>query len=145
MVSDPNRCEAECKPGTMALSPGDHMYSLDFGGMNRMYVLHVPPGYDGKKPVPLVFDLHGFSSNGPQQLSISGFSEQADKNGFLVVAPTGYMNSWNGDIAFGAAFNAKLDDVGLMKAIRDHISGMVNVDHSRVFSTGLSNGAAMSN
>jgi hypothetical protein len=63
----------------------------------------------------------------------------------LVVAPTGYMNSWNGDIAFGSAFMAMLDDVGLMKAIRDQIAGMVNIDHGRVFSTGLSNGAAMSN
>ncbi|HET8940323.1 MAG TPA: hypothetical protein VFN67_43075, partial [Polyangiales bacterium] len=40
---------------------------------------------------------------------------------------------------------AKLDDVGLMKAIRDQIASMANIDHGRVFSTGLSNGAAMSN
>lgn len=144
LVSAPNHCEAKCKAG-MALSPGDHMYNLEFGGRNRVYVLHVPPGYDGKRAVPLVFDLHGFSSTGPQQLGISGFEQVADKNGFLVVAPTGYMNSWNGDIAFGSAFMAKLDDVGLMKAIRDQISEMANIDHSRVFSTGLSNGAAMSN
>jgi len=131
--------------GSTALTPGDHMYELDYGDRSRTYILHVPPGFDGKKPVPLVFDLHGFSSNGPQQLGLSGFEQVADKEGFLVVAPTGYMNSWNGDIAFGSAFMAKLDDVGLMKAIRDHVAGMANIDHGRVFSTGLSNGAAMSN
>lgn len=141
----PNKAAAECKMGGTALTPGDHMYDLDFGDRSRTYILHVPPGYDGKKPVPLVFDLHGFSSNGPQQLGLSGFEQVADKEGFLVVAPTGYINSWNGDIAFGSAFMAKLDDVGLMKAIRDHVAGMANIDHGRVFSTGLSNGAAMSN
>ena len=145
LVGVPNDAAAECKMGSTALTPGDHMYDLDFGDRSRTYILHVPPGYDGKKPVPLVFDLHGFSSNGPQQLGLSGFEQVADKEGFLVVAPTGYMNSWNGDIAFGSAFMAKLDDVGLMKAIRDHIAGMANIDHGRVFSTGLSNGAAMSN
>ena len=131
--------------GGAPLTPGDHMYDLDFGDRARTYILHVPPGYDGKKPVPLVFDLHGFSSTGPQQLGLSGFEQVADNKGFLVVAPTGYMNSWNGDIAFGSAFMAKLDDVGLMKAIRDQVAGMANIDHGRVFSTGLSNGAAMSN
>jgi polyhydroxybutyrate depolymerase len=141
----PNKAAAECKMGGAALTPGDHMYDLDFGDRSRTYILHVPPGYDGKTPVPLVFDLHGFSSNGPQQLGLSGFEQVADKEGFLVVAPTGYMNSWNGDIAFGSAFMAKLDDVGLMKAIRDHVAGMANIDRGRVFSTGLSNGAAMSN
>jgi polyhydroxybutyrate depolymerase len=144
MVGIPNDVAAECKMGS-ALSPGDQMFDLEFGGRSRSYILHVPPGYDGKKPVALVFDLHGFSSNGPQQLGLSGFEQVSDKEGFLVVAPTGYMNSWNGDIAFGSAFMAMLDDVGLMKAIRDQIAGMANIDQGRVFSTGLSNGAAMSN
>jgi poly(3-hydroxybutyrate) depolymerase len=144
VVGVPNHTAAKCKPGT-ALSPGDHMYDLEFGGRSRTFILHVPPGYDGKKAVPLVFDLHGFSSNGPQQLGLSGFQEVADTKGFLVVAPTGYMNSWNGDIAFGSAFMEMLDDVGLMKAIRDKVAEEANIDHGRVFSTGLSNGAAMSN
>ena len=145
LVGLANQAAAECKMGEAVLTPGDHMLDLDFGGRNRVYILHVPPGYDGKKPVPLVFDLHGFSSTGPQQLGLSGFEQVADKEGFLVAAPTGYMSSWNGDIAFGSAFMAKLDDVGLMKAIRDQVAGMANIDHGRVFSTGLSNGAAMSN
>ncbi len=33
--------------------------SLDVGGRNRTYLVHVPPGYDGKAPLPLVFLLHG--------------------------------------------------------------------------------------
>jgi polyhydroxybutyrate depolymerase len=136
--------QAKCKPGA-ALTPGDHNYDLMFGGMTRTFLLHVPRGYDGKKPVPLVFDLHGSGSTGPSELASSRFSAVADANGFLVVAPNGYMNSWNGDIAFGAAYTMKLDDVGLMKAMVDYIAGIANIDRARVYSTGLSNGGAMSN
>ncbi|HKU38790.1 MAG TPA: hypothetical protein VJR89_11605 [Polyangiales bacterium] len=140
----PARSEAKCKMGA-ALTPGDHMYSLEFGGKMRTFTLHVPSKYDGKTPLPLVFDLHGFSGTGTGQMMISGFKAASDANNFLVVGPQGYMNSWNGDIAFGSAYEAKLDDVGLMKEIVKFISGVANINHAKVFSTGLSNGAAMSN
>ncbi|HKP57567.1 MAG TPA: MYXO-CTERM sorting domain-containing protein [Polyangiales bacterium] len=136
--------EAKCKAG-MALSPGDHTYNIDFEGKSRTFIVHVPPKYDGRTPVPVVFDLHGFSSSGPGQLGVSGFKAVADMNNFIVVAPTGYMNSWNGDIAFGAAYEAKLNDVGLMKEIVKYVAGIANINRGKVYSTGLSNGAAMSN
>jgi poly(3-hydroxybutyrate) depolymerase len=144
MAYHPELLQAKCKPG-VALTPGDHNYDMMFGGMTRTFLLHVPTGYNGKKPVPLVFDLHGSGSTGPSELASSRFSAVADKNGFLVVAPNGYMNSWNGDIAFGAAYTMKLDDVGLMKALVDYIAGIANINRAKVYSTGLSNGGAMSN
>lgn len=140
----PARLQAKCND-VEVLSPGDHMYSLEFDGITRMFIVHVPPGYDGKKPVPVVLDLHGFSSNGSQQLGLSGFSEVADESGFIVVAPTGYMNSFNGDIEFGSAKSQMLDDVGFMKALVKYVGELANIDRARVYSTGLSNGAAMTN
>ena len=144
MAWHPEPLQAKCKPGA-ALTPGDHRYDMMFGGMTRTFLLHVPTGYNRKKPVPLVFDLHGSGSTGPSELASSRFSAVADANGFLVVAPNGYMNSWNGDIAFGAAYTMKLDDVGLMKALVDYIAGIANINRAKVYSTGLSNGGAMSN
>lgn len=143
-ASYPSQLEAKCTTGEV-LEPGDKMHSLEFGGKTRTFLVHVPPGYDGKTPVPLVLDLHGFSGDGPGQLGLSGFESVADANNFIVVAPNGYMNSWNGDIAYGSAYQAMLDDVGLMKAIVKYIAGIANLDRARVYATGLSNGAAMSN
>lgn len=140
----PSLARAECKPGP-ALTAGDHAYDLEHEGKVRTFIVHVPPGYDGNKPMPVVLDLHGFSSNGLQQLWISGFSAVADANGFILVAPDGYMSSWNGDIAFGAAYEEQLDDVGLLKAIVEFVASIANTDRGRVYATGLSNGAAMSN
>ena len=47
-----------------ALPPGDSMQTVQVGGVSRSYVLHVPPAYDGSKPVPLVVDFHGLAGSG---------------------------------------------------------------------------------
>src|SRR3954462_9955939 len=73
MAHHPERLQAKCKPG-VALTAGDHNYDMMFGGMTRTFLLHVPTGYTGKKPVPLVFDLHGSGSTGPSELASSRFS-----------------------------------------------------------------------
>ena len=135
---------AKCQVGEQ-LDPGDHVYSVEFDGRSRAFTLHVPPSYNGSSAVGLVFDLHGYGGDGPGEFWLSGWPDISDKYGFLTVAPTGYMGSWNGDIAFGAAYDEMLDDVGLMKAIVEYIAGIANINRGKVYSTGLSNGAAMSN
>jgi polyhydroxybutyrate depolymerase len=140
----PSLLRAECRASN-SLTAGNHTLELDFGGRSRTFTVHVPPSYDGLTAVPLVFDLHGFSGSGPGQVMLSGFASVSDSNGFIVVAPTGYMNSWNGDIAYGGAYQAGIDDVGAIKAIAEHLQGIANIDRGKVYSTGLSNGAAMSN
>jgi polyhydroxybutyrate depolymerase len=107
----------KCKPGA-ALPPGDQVIELDFEGMKRTFLLHLPPEYDGRAPLPLVFDLHGTSGTSSGQLAASGFKQVADQYNFIVVAPQGYMNFWNGDIAFGTAFEQKINDVLLARRSR---------------------------
>lgn len=136
--------DAQCKTAPV-LAPGDHSYSLKFEGITHDLIVHVPPMYDGRSPVPLVVDIHGSGSDAAQQLLFSGFPAVSDANGFILVAPTGYMNSWNGDIAFGAAYERKLNDVGFMKSLVGYVAELANIDRARVYATGLSNGAAMSN
>ncbi|MGH7342156.1 MAG: thrombospondin type 3 repeat-containing protein, partial [Candidatus Rokuibacteriota bacterium] len=52
-------------------------------------------------------------------------------------------NSWN---AFGCCGNAaagNVNDVGFIRAVVEEVSAMGNIDHRRVYATGLSNGGAM--
>ena len=35
------------------LKPGDHTRSLNVDKRTRSYIVHVPPGYDGKNPIPV--------------------------------------------------------------------------------------------
>lgn len=119
--------------------------SIDFGGLKRNYEVQLPAKYDNKSPVPLVFDLHGYTSNKDQQELISQFSQLAETEGFIVVRPNGHQASWNsGDYCCGAAQKDGLDDVGLMRAIAAEVKKQTCIDDKRVYVTGLSNGGGMS-
>ena len=49
-------------------APGNHNESLEVGAgakkMTRTFIVHVPPGFDGKSKVPVVFMLHGAGGSG---------------------------------------------------------------------------------
>src|SRR5205814_1214846 len=47
-----------------ALAPGDSNKNVMVGTLNRSYVLHIPTGYTGSKPLPLVIDFHPLPSTG---------------------------------------------------------------------------------
>ena len=127
------------------ISSGDHTRTIIIGGLEREYILHVPPGYDPSHPTALVLAYHGISLNAQEMIRISGFSAQADKDNFLVAYPEGLGSrpSWNGGTCCGEAMMKKVDDVGFTRAMIEDIAKQVSVDRSRVFATGFSNGAIM--
>jgi polyhydroxybutyrate depolymerase len=115
-------------------------------GNDRQYGVHVPTGYSAGTPVPAVFCIHGLDQNPVMFCLDTGVAwpTKADQEGFVVIMPNGYMNSWNGGTCCGAAVSAGLDDVSLMRAIFAEVGKHVNIDLRRVYATGLSNGAYMS-
>jgi polyhydroxybutyrate depolymerase len=120
--------------------PGPTTVTLQSGGTNRSYILHVPPGYDGTTQVPLVFDIHGFTSWAEEQLQRSKWDEMADKEGFVVIAPDGVNQSWNaGNCCDGNAEN----DVQLFRDMVEKATVELCIDSKRVYVSGHSNGGAM--
>jgi len=136
------RAAADCESSTLV--PGDSSYVLPFAGLDRTFNVHVPASYTGLFPVPLVLDLHGFTSTNAVQAAISGFRLKSDQLGFIVVWPQGVSNSWNAFGCCGTALVQGVDDVGFLRAVVAQLSTLANIDHSRVYATGLSNGGAMS-
>jgi polyhydroxybutyrate depolymerase len=126
-------------------TPGNHLdLSLSFDSQTRVYDVHVPPSYDGSTAVPLVLDLHGAGSDKFQQRLISGMQARSDAEGFIAVWPQGLYNTWNAGICCGGAVSNGIDDVGFLRALVATIVAEANIDESRVYVTGLSNGGAMS-
>ena len=124
---------------------GNSEASLTHDGQRRTYSVHVPPGYDGRTPVPLVIDMHGLTSSDTAQAGMSGWRAKAYREGFIVVHPQGISNSWNGGrLCCGTAQRTGVDDVGFMRAIVNRFKAEECVDPKRVYATGLSNGGAMS-
>src|SRR5262245_42346328 len=54
-----------CSP-TRASAPGTRSTKFQWQGAQRDVQVTIPPAYDGKNPAPLLLDLHGFGSNGPE-------------------------------------------------------------------------------
>lgn len=123
------------------VAPGDYVRTLTFGGLERNYRLHVPPSYDGSRDVPLVVNIHGFTSNAFQQEGISQIVPISDAAGFIVVHPNGIDNAWNAGLCCG---NADVDDVAFLRTVVADVGGQARIDPARIYATGLSNGGAMS-
>lgn len=115
------------------------------GGVARQYKVHVPPSYKPDVPTPVVFCFHGLGQDAVM-FCVSGANMPAksDEAGFILVMPNGYSNSWNAGTCCGDAITQKLDEVGFVRAVFAEISKHLNIDLSRVYATGLSNGGYMS-
>lgn len=131
---------AACSPAR-SHAAGDSTESIESGGLTRQYILHVPPGYDGTKPLPLVFNLHGAGSNASQQAFYSGFPKKADAEGFIVISPdgTGTPRQWN-----FLGLKSGADDAGFVRDLLNRAEAELCIDTGRVYATGISSGGAMS-
>jgi polyhydroxybutyrate depolymerase len=129
-------------PGCERQAPahGDTTISLSIDGVERSSLLHVPQGLAAGTPLPLVVVFHGAFMDGPQMVEVTGFSDRADSDGFLVAYPSavGERSAWNTPEAAGQA-----DDVAFERALVDEIETSYCVDQHRVYAAGLSMGGAM--
>ena len=110
-----------------------------FQGQTRTYQLYVPKGY-GSGPVPLVFDFHGYGSSGAGQMAYGDFRPLADRDGFLIVAPDGQGAARHFNLTGEGALQ---DDIAMVGALLDHMEATFCIDPKRVYSTGMSDGGAM--
>lgn len=122
---------------------------LRHGDRERYYYVHVPEGYDGTTPLPVVLNLHGGGGNADAARRQSGMNEVADRNGFIVVYPEGSgrlrhkLLTWNAGSCCAYAVDQQIDDVGFFRALLDDLNSKYKIDARRVYATGISNGAMM--
>jgi polyhydroxybutyrate depolymerase len=114
------------------------------GGRNVR--VHVPASYDPTHRMPVVLNLHGYSSDSGMQQTLSHMAAKADSAGFIAVHPDGHDSprGWNAGVCCGAAATSGTNDVAWINAVLDEVEARACVDTSRVYATGLSNGAFMS-
>ncbi len=124
-----------CALGT-GYTVGTTKHTVPIAGVQREFLVHVPPKPTGK--MPLVVDFHGAGSNMVEQAVYSGFDQVADANDFVVATPNGVdapIRQWN--------FLGK-DDVAFAKAIIDELVANACVDTNHAYAAGISSGSAMS-
>jgi polyhydroxybutyrate depolymerase len=115
--------------------------SIVSSGERREYLLYVPKSYDSTRPTPLVISMHGGAGWPAMQRDISEWNRLADENGFIVVYPsgTGFPRSWH---TFDPGPGLKRD-VWFFSELLHTLQSVYNIDPTRIYANGLSNGGGM--
>jgi polyhydroxybutyrate depolymerase len=92
--------------------------------------------------------LHGGGGNGLNAEAMTGFTDKARAEGFIVVYPEGtsrrgQLFTWNAGHCCGYAMEQRVNDVAFIGALIDTLLARYPIDPKRVYVTGMSNGAMM--
>jgi len=123
-------------------------------GADRHFIVYQPTQVAGKK-VPVVFMFHGTSGNGEKFYRISGWKEEADREGFIAVFPSALRycvddkgkvvntTKWNdGKLTYIACDGQTIrDDVLFFREMVKYLKANYNIDENRIYASGFSNGA----
>lgn len=113
-------------------------------GLERAFLLYVPPALKPGSPLLLVF--HGGGQDAKDLRIATGFEFDllADKYGFVAVYPDGINRGWNACRRSALRNPRSVDDIAFIQSIIAHQAVTNGIDKKRVFATGHSNGGAIS-
>ena len=129
----------------LLLATGAHalgQLEFEYGGVTRTYYMEGPdPIPEG---APLIFVLHGYTSNAQLIRAYSGFSPLAEEEGVIAVFPQGTKDIFN-----IAHWNANLnqsntDDHGFLVALAQYLQDEYGLSAECTYACGMSNGGFMS-
>ncbi len=111
---------------------------------DRTVIINLPPGYDPNTGHPLLLVLHGGNQSAPAYWEKkAALIAATDNAGMVIVFPEGIgdgtnhvWNSWN-------KAETVADDVGFLSALISWLVDGLSLNGNRVFLSGFSNGAAM--
>lgn len=122
---------------------------VDVAGTKRSFVYYVPSNLDPEQPAPLVIAAHGFAMTGAIMDTTSGFSELADREGFVVAYPEGanFLSPWNvgkNISGVGSTISGTADDQAFLDQIIAFVDEDRCLDRQHVFVSGFSMGGYFS-
>ena len=112
-------------------------------GITREYIIYVPEKYANNIKIPLMLNFHGGSGTASEHVYLSDMRSLVDKENFILVYPQGLYNVWNVSLNYDNSTKNKTDDFGFIKSMINKISSEYNVDTTRIYASGFSNGAGM--
>lgn len=108
---------------------------------DRWFLLTTPEELDQDAPLPLVLDFHGLAEGADVHAMMSDLPAYAREQGFLLISPHGTGEPVRWAVQPDIEANA---DLQYTADLLDQVEAEQCVDLSRVYATGLSNGAFMS-
>ncbi|HKY16882.1 MAG TPA: PHB depolymerase family esterase [Microthrixaceae bacterium] len=145
-----------------SVAPGTERIEVPAKGGAREVERVIPPSYDGTTRLPLIVDLHGFTSTIEQQDLFSDLPAQAAARDYVLLTPQAAEASLpiQGERISGPYWNLGLDasdsdqksserirdtrdDIGFLTDLIDSTVTDLCIDDARIYATGFSNGAGM--
>lgn len=117
-------------------------FEVEYDGVIRSYIVYLPSQLP--EDAPLVFVLHGYTSQASTIMNYSGMNAVAEANGFAVCYPQGLgdifgIPHWNANLEI-----SEVDDIGFLAFLAGQLQESYNLDAVRTFVCGMSNGGFMS-
>jgi polyhydroxybutyrate depolymerase len=129
--------------GTSEVDSGRHVETMQVGDLERTRVLTVPSAHDGETRLPLVILLHGGGLDPDSFISMTGFGDLAEEQGFVIVAPRSRDDPerwmWEPESAETDLTMANAD-LDFIDALVDSVTADLCVDLARIYATGWSMG-----
>jgi len=112
------------------------IWSQEPNGWTYPVAVSLPSGDMPDAGFPVCILLHGNGGNGPGMFGLGNNITE----GHILVAPTGYLNSWN-----LCGENSEAPDIAMLSDLLVQLSGFDNVNANRIRLVGFSNGAGLVN
>ncbi|MGE4285073.1 MAG: PHB depolymerase family esterase [Phycisphaerae bacterium] len=124
----------------------------------RSYELYMQDNQHSGEPVGVVIMLHGGGGRATSAMRVTRWNEKAEKEGFAVVYPEGTRPSPEKPASFSrnpqtwndgsrrlhiGAVRKNIDDIAFLAGLIDSLRSRDDIDSSRIYVTGFSNGASM--
>lgn len=123
-------------PGCSATAPTTARFvtTLRVGRLTRTALVNLPPGQAAGARLPVILVFHAAGSNGPAAELQTGMTSLDNRSGFITVYPNSTSHYWS----LGGP-----RDVDFTRALLDWLDDTLCVDDSRIYATGVSNGASL--
>jgi polyhydroxybutyrate depolymerase len=155
-------CVSPIMPGALPQQTGGdgnpdlEQHTLAVAGENWAYSVYVPDTLDAGERVPVVIVLHGTGETGANDLIRNHWIDKADEVGFIALAPEAPLQIadqpadrlvnpqiWNAGQPYVTGARGAIDDIAFFDALLDALAGRDDVDVTRVYVAGHSNGGGM--
>ncbi len=136
---------AACSDVSQFYTAGDYQFEIPVDTFTREFMMHVPVDLDPDQPAPLLFLIHGTGSNGPNTRAVGEVDRFADAAGVVTVYPEAYtigtLHAWA--VPGTVGMERGVDDLAFFNLMIDRVTQELNIDESRIFIAGISNGGVL--
>ena len=121
--------------------------SLLYQNQIREYILYIPQSYSEDTPLPVMLNFHGFGGTAQRHLRSADMRVLSESKGFILIYPQGTLlgnyTHWNPSL-IGEGNKSSTDDLGFINKLLTTLPEEINIDSSRIYACGYSNGGFFS-